>query len=277
MLLTNILVLFGGIFLYQTRRASGTIAVLLIIPMIIIDTYRIDRKFVKTVPIEQVKGKGSPKYAAYEFLKEQDKSPYRVFPDHAFIQAKGPFDRFAYEGLSMITGFLDFTLWRYDNYLRYHFISENSLSLLGTKYIVSLRDFPAGQFELVYNNNRERVYRNKKPLPFYYVRKSWVVEKDENTVLKLIDTNAVDLYNTAIIEKNPPKEFLNTEIKNDLTDIIFEEEDKFYTDWLSEYHFKIKGDYPGFFIVADNYHPGWKCYIDDKETEIYRANYLWKG
>ncbi|MCK4966655.1 hypothetical protein KAS50_06470, partial [bacterium] len=277
-LLTNVLVLFAGIFLYQTRKVSGTIAALLIIPMIIIDTYRIDREFVKTYPVEQVKGKSSPKYAAYEFLKEHDRSSYRVFPDHAYMQSQGnPFIRFNYEEISMITGFLDFTLWRYDNYMRHHLVSENSLSLLGTKYIVSLRDFPAGRFELVFNNNRERVYRNKKPLPFYYVRRNWVVEKDENTVLKLIDTNAVDLYNTAIIEKEPPKEFLNSEIKNDVTNIIFEEEDKFYTEWLSEFHFKIKGESPGLFVVSDNFHPGWRCYIDGKETEIYHANYLWKG
>ena len=110
-----------------------------------------------------------------------------------------------------------------------------------------------------------------------FIAKRWIVEKDEDAVLKLLDTNAVDLYNTVIIEKEPPKEFLGAEIKNDSTEVTFAEEDKFYTERLSEFHFKIKGESPGFFVVSDNFHPGWKCYIDGRETEIYHANYLWKG
>ncbi len=30
-------------------------------------------------------------------------------------------------------------------------------------------------------------------------------------------------------------------------------------------------------VLTDNYFPGWKAYIDGKETTIYRANYTFRG
>ncbi|KPK87663.1 hypothetical protein AMJ80_11835 [bacterium SM23_31] len=29
--------------------------------------------------------------------------------------------------------------------------------------------------------------------------------------------------------------------------------------------------------MSDNYHPEWNATIDGEETEVYMANYLWKG
>lgn len=41
----------------------------------------------------------------------------------------------------------------------------------------------------------------------------------------------------------------------------------------------VKVDLPkaGFVVFSENYHPGWKCYIDGKQTEVYTANYAFRA
>ncbi len=274
-LLINILVLFICVYLYWKKRVGVEILSLILIPMIIIDTWRIDKDFLATIPLENARQyeKQQQNIEAYEFIKQYDRTAYRVFPDHV-VQNDRIFNKFEYTGINMVTGFIDFTLWRYDNILRN--LNFNSLNLLDVKYIVSVRDFPQGLFEQVYLKDGVKVYLNKSALPFYYVRKNWIVEKDENKVFSMVNGGVVNLYNTAVIEKEPPKEYqkINTD---DSVEVIFLNEDKYYSKGLGEYNFKIKSSSPGLLVVSDNYHPGWHCYIDGKEVEIYKVNYLWKG
>lgn len=34
---------------------------------------------------------------------------------------------------------------------------------------------------------------------------------------------------------------------------------------------------PGLLILGDVYYPGWKAYVDNVETKIYRANYIMRA
>jgi uncharacterized membrane protein YfhO len=34
---------------------------------------------------------------------------------------------------------------------------------------------------------------------------------------------------------------------------------------------------PGFLVLADSFYPGWKCFVDGKESKIYRANYVMRS
>ena len=273
-LLLNISVFFAGIYLYQRKRIGGAVFALILIPLIIIDTWRIDKDFVNTIPLNQIPTAEQKKIEAYEFIKQNDKSIYRVFPDHA-VQSSSLFNRFGYEGVYMVTGFLDFTMWRYDNFLRK--LTTNGLNLLCTKYLVSVRDFQQNNFEPVYSNNNLKVYLNNKALPFYYVRKNWIVEENENKILTMINSGAVNLFSTAIIEKEPPGEYQSSNLA-DSAAVVFFNEDKFYSiRGLSEFNFKVSSSSSGFFILSESYHPDWHCYIDGEEVEVYKANYLWKG
>jgi len=272
-LLINILVLFTGIYLYHRKKIGGGVLSLILIPMIIIDTWRIDKNFIATVPVNRVQQSVQQKLDPYEFIKEHDKTAFRVFPDH-IAQSVGLSYRYKYEGISMVTGFLDFTLWRYDNFLQN--FNLNSLNVSNAKYIVAVRDFPEEYYELVYFKNNVRVYLNKNALPLYYVRKNWVLERDENKVLSMITGGEVDLFKRAIIEKEPPSGYQGN-ISEDSDEVVFLNEDRYYSRTLSEYNFKVNSSSPGLLIVSDNYHPNWHCYINGEEAEVYRANYLWKG
>ena len=34
---------------------------------------------------------------------------------------------------------------------------------------------------------------------------------------------------------------------------------------------------PGFLFLSDSYYPGWKAYVDGRETKIYRANFMFRA
>ena len=274
-LLVNILVVFAGIYSYHRKKIGGAVFALILVPMIIIDTWRIDKDFVNTMPLNKVPTAEQKKIDAYEFIKQNDRTLYRVFPDHAVQSSRSIFNRFGYEGIYMVTGFLDFTMWRYDNFLKN--LTTNGLNLLSTRYLVSVRDFQQDNFEPVFSKNNFKVYLNKKALPFYYVRKNWIVEENENKVLSMINSGAVNLFTTAIIEKEPPEEYQSSNF-TDSVEVMFLNEDKFYSSrGLSECNFKVSSSSSGFFILSESYHSDWHCYIDGEEVEIYKANYLWKG
>lgn len=46
-------------------------------------------------------------------------------------------------------------------------------------------------------------------------------------------------------------------------------------DYLSnKVKIAIELDNNGFLVLSDTYYPGWKAYIDDKETTIYKTDYI---
>ena len=57
----------------------------------------------------------------------------------------------------------------------------------------------------------------------------------------------------------------------------FLDSEDLYSGKKSTFKFSVKSDLPGFFMLSENYHPQWKATVDGEETEVYVANYLWKG
>jgi len=111
--------LFSGIMLAfvklsEKNKAPLSFMFVGFLLIVLVDTWRIDKQFLRYSRVPDVI-KPYQEIPAYEYIKKTDKSYFRVFPYHA-IRAGDT--RFQYEGLSMITGFADFTLKRYDDLMQ---------------------------------------------------------------------------------------------------------------------------------------------------------------
>jgi len=283
--------LYSGIIavlLYFRRRKRITVCVIFFILVVIgvFDEWRVGRKFLNTVSvpggiIEK------PKAAAYEWIKEKDKSLFRVFPYHLGTN----YSHFLYEGITMITNFHDFTIKRYDNLmglfysvfyniLRGQFTQNEDffckiLNLTNTKYLVSQSEIPIQTFEKKFQGDGLFVIENTAALPWYYIVKQVKVVQNEEQILMDILSGTTDLKSTAIIEENPPSEFTMTAP----VDSAAAESITLLSDNIDrgEISFEIQTNFPSFFVLSENYHPDWYAYVDGNEQDIYRTQYVWKG
>jgi len=270
-LINGILLLI--VILKERNKVREILLLVLLILISLIDTWRIDKKFLKYASIQNVARK-QPEIPAYEFIKKIDTSYYRIFPYHAI---KAGNSRFTVEGLSMITGFSDFTLKRYDLIMQEMTLS--ALNVLNGKYFVSDVEMKNEPFEEIYRQNNLIVYRNKIAYPYFYTADKFIVETDENKILSLIKSGRYDFTKTPVVEEQPPAFMSNYNTENDTLEYTIRNltEDDLWMNKTDDFKVQVTAAKPGFLVISDNYHNGWKAYIDGTETKIYKANYVWKG
>ncbi len=122
------------------------------------------------------------------------------------------------------------------------------------------------RFELVYDKEI-KIYKNTEAFPRVFVVHNAEVINNEQEVLKRLDNFDFDLRNSIIIEKDAPLEFKNEKVIDNSTANITRYEFNSLTIGAN-----MEND--GFVVLSDTYYPGWKAFIDNKETDIYQADYL---
>lgn len=157
-------------------------------------------------------------------------------------------------------------------------------SLLGIKHILYFSSskptsdlVPPSTFKLVWNHTNWYGFEYKNTLPRAFFAKNIYIEKDPQKIVDLIFNPKLDLSQDIILEEKP----------SELTDsdkriINLSSSDKNSFVKIKDYEperikILVKTNVPQILFISDNYYPGWKAYVDNKETKIYRANYTFRG
>ncbi|MEK7127307.1 MAG: YfhO family protein, partial [Patescibacteria group bacterium] len=126
------------------------------------------------------------------------------------------------------------------------------LSLLGVKNI------------LRYQNNEWQFTRNESALPRAFLVNNYIVETDSQKILdKIFDPN-IDLSKTVILEEEP-----NIKIASGQAKMTTYEPTKVVVNTNSSEN--------NLLFLSDNYYPGWKAYVNNIETKIYRADFSFRA
>ena len=245
----------------QNKLQIHTFA-LIILTVILIDTWRIDKMFLNYVNPNRVPPQERVNANAVAFLK-RDNTLFRVLalPDH---------NQMPLPGIDLVTGFNDFAIRRYDNILKSGSINNPAiLNLLNTKYIVAPYELNIPYLQKIAGRQGLHIYRNPGALPWFYLVPQYEIIPDENQTLQKLGTPNTHPTQTALLEEDPG---ITSDTQTSETDSIERLEYNEHQGYL-----KLKTTAPGprILVISQNHHPNWHATVNGEPKPLIRANYLW--
>ena len=149
---------------------------------------------------------------------------------------------------------------------------ENQYRLItafNVKYLISLQPLPEEGIRLVrhFPEYPSWLYRIERPVPRAYVVHDVVVEKDRIQVVGRLSGRIFDPLKKVIVEQ--PLSMPAKDNFKGRAEIVQ------YKNQEVTIRASLNGS--GFLVLADSFYPGWRAYVDGKETKILRANFFFRG
>lgn len=156
--------------------------------------------------------------------------------------------------------------------------TPKAVNLLGAKYVVHrisdgsnvwtfpYWDYPKDAFTLIYGDDKYQVYKNNNAYPRAFLVNKYTVADTPQKTLDTMFSNNFDLRNSAVLAKNPGLASV-TGFKGEAS--IFE----YFPNRIA---IKTNSNANSLLFLSDSYYPGWKAYVDNKESEIYLADYTFR-
>jgi len=233
-----------------------------------------------------------PKTPVIEFLTKQEK-PFRILGGDVI-----PMNMWAEFGLESPAGYDAVYPLRYAQFLnvvnggkagdsvsRYGDIKRFDsplMDLTNTKYILALKydrsgrvdqkgnipyKFQLPKFKPVFEDKSVVVLENTQVKPRAFLVYDYQIETEEDKIFKtLLDSN-FDLKKKIVLEEQVSGALREGNVRG----VSYLEEINGNSKVL------VNHDGDGLLFVSDSYYPGWKAYLDGKETKIYRANYTFRA
>jgi len=158
--------------------------------------------------------------------------------------------------------------------------------LYGVKYIISITPIKEdSRFELIYSRleglkgeredllkeNTIKLYKNRSPLPRAWLVKDYKV-MDSNAILSMMVQKEFDPRKEVLLEETPPSLTLlhrGGGVSGGEAEIISESNNRLAV--------QVKVPEDSLLVLSDTYYPGWKAFVDGKESKIYRADYTFRA
>jgi hypothetical protein len=174
----------------------------------------------------------------------------------------------------------------------------NLVDLYGIKYIVSvtpLEDDP--RFELIYarieglqgrredllKENTIKLYKHRSPFPRAWFVKDFKV-LDSNVILSMMTQKEFRPGQEVLLEEEPkwdtpPNPPFVKGSKGELKEHLSGPKNKveFISESNNKLQLQVMGAENGLLVLSDTHYPGWKAFVDGKETKIYRADYTFRA
>lgn len=131
------------------------------------------------------------------------------------------------------------------------------------------------KLEKVYNDDNVVIYKNKDYFPRTFFRKDVIFVDNKQESLQNLMTDFSELRTKVIIEeKDTGKRKSILSLLNIKSPTPQEDNIEILKYEPEEVYISVNLNSPGFLVLGDIYYPGWKAYIDGRETKIYPANYI---
>ncbi|MGD8780744.1 MAG: YfhO family protein [Ignavibacteria bacterium] len=146
-------------------------------------------------------------------------------------------------------------------------VNATMWNMLNVKYIITGRETNLPNLKLLNKNDNEFVYENISSLPRTYFVDSVSISPSID-ILNKVKSNSFDPRKVAFVEESDLK--IDKPDSNAFVNI----DD--YNDEIINLNVKATGN--NFLFLGDTFYPnGWKAYVDDNETKIYKTNHGFRG
>ncbi len=154
-----------------------------------------------------------------------------------------------------------------------------AMDFIGTEFIPQKRSddskpwafnfdaFPVEKFEVVYEDDAYRIFRNKDAFPRAFVVGSYIVEDNDLKTLQLMFADDTNLRDKVFLEKSPQIE--SHELNVSSAEVVA------YSP--NSVEINVNSENRAILVLTDNFYPGWKAYINNENTEILRADYTFRA
>jgi len=160
----------------------------------------------------------------------------------------------------------------FEAFLGFINMPRNIQRLLGIKYMLSPPDTPPldGDYNVIYNQDLT-IYQDANYIPKCFIAHQYKVIKEGKEIFRELLSPDFNPRSTVILEEEsfPNISEYSKSTNQDLVVI-----DKYSPN---EIQINSRSDRDGFLILLDSYYSGWKAYVDEKETKIYQADYLFRA
>jgi hypothetical protein len=267
--------LFGGaalglILLHLNRKVKATLFSGGLVALLILDLLVIDRNFIHPKPRVALK----QQLEADETVKflQSDTTLYRIFPLAQLFQS----DSYMYHFLQSLGGYSPAKIKIYQEMLdscmykswdRSFPLNMNTTNMLNAKYLLSMGRLPQDKFKIVHVDQAKGLVTSLNPsyLPRAFFVNQAYVARNKTEVFDSLNSPTFNPRVHAMLEKAPfpiPEK----------PDTSFVTITSYHAHQIALEAFCNK---LSLLVLSEIYYPpGWKAYVDGKETEIYKTNYV---
>ena len=130
--------------------------------------------------------------------------------------------------------------------------------------------FDSVRFNLVFEDKSVVVLENRSVLPRAFMVYDWEIIRDDEKILdKLLDASFTFDKKIVVEGELPFKpQITESDLSSTANYLAYSEQESVV---------KVSTKRDGFLFVSDTWYPGWKAYVDNIETKIYRANYTFRA
>lgn len=122
------------------------------------------------------------------------------------------------------------------------------------------------RFSLIYQEKKFQLFRNNFVLPRAALFYDYEIIKDKKEIIRRFYDESFDFRKKIILEEKLSDSF--TEGTGSAQIVMYSP---------NKVKISINSDKKALLFIADNYYPGWRATINDKEAKIYRADYTFRA